>query len=193
VAKFEEAYEKTMGYEGGYVFDPKDRGGETYKGIARRSHPSWEGWPFIDRVKKGKDWQKNYGPDLEGLVQKFYRAYYWDRVLGDHIPSQAVANELFDTAVNLGVERAGTFLQKSLNALNRNQDRRLYPDLVEDGMAGKKTLDALTMYLTVDSVAFLLTLMNVFQGHHYTEVMRKSPDQEKFARGWLSRVVLTKA
>ncbi|MBW1801582.1 MAG: hypothetical protein JRJ85_12745, partial [Deltaproteobacteria bacterium] len=44
MAKFDEAFEKTTAIEGGYVFDPDDAGGETYKGISRRFNPSWGGW-----------------------------------------------------------------------------------------------------------------------------------------------------
>ena len=51
MADFEKAFINTMGYEGGYVYDPDDAGGETYKGISRRYHPSWPGWRIIDKVK----------------------------------------------------------------------------------------------------------------------------------------------
>jgi len=36
----------------------------------------------------------------------------------------------------------------------------------------------------------LLKVMNIFQGMHYIEYMRKDPVQEKYARGWLKRVKL---
>jgi lysozyme family protein len=51
MAHFKTAYALTMGHEGIYSNNPKDRGGETYKGIARKFHPSWEGWKAIDRMK----------------------------------------------------------------------------------------------------------------------------------------------
>ena len=35
MANFEEAYKKTSDFEGGYVNDEDDAGGETYRGIAR--------------------------------------------------------------------------------------------------------------------------------------------------------------
>ena len=47
MAEFKKAYDKTMGHEGGYVHDPDDAGGETYKGISRRYHPGWEGWKVV--------------------------------------------------------------------------------------------------------------------------------------------------
>jgi len=40
MAKFNLAFSKMLFHEGGYVNDPDDLGGETYKGIARNSHGS---------------------------------------------------------------------------------------------------------------------------------------------------------
>ncbi|GAJ23902.1 unnamed protein product, partial [marine sediment metagenome] len=39
-----------------------------------------------------------------------------------------------------------------------------------------------------DDLSYLLKVMNILQGMHYIEYMRKSPTQEKYARGWLKRV-----
>jgi lysozyme family protein len=191
MADFEKAFLKTMGHEGKYSDDPRDRGGETYRGIARRFHPHWPGWSLIDRVKGTVDWFEKIKGQLEGLVRDFYRKEFWDKVLGDRIPSQAVAEELFDTGVNTGQAVAVAFLQRALNALNRNQV--LYPDVVADGIMGEGTLTALTAYLKKDPEEYLLTLMNCEQGYRYMRIMQQSPDQERFARGWLSRVKLSKS
>ena len=121
-SSFETAYNKTMGHEGGYVNDPDDKGGETFRGISRVHYPDWQGWAIIDDfIKNGQQ-----PPDLDLLVQSFYKKHYWDKCKGDLLP-HTIAEELFDTAVNMGVRTAGRFLQRSLNALNRNQT--LYPDL----------------------------------------------------------------
>lgn len=199
MADFEKAYDRTAKFEGGYVHDPEDAGGETYKGISRRFHASWAGWGFIDAEKaKHRDmstvearvaFEKALaeGESLQWTVRQFYKVEYWDKVNGDGTRDQALASELYDTAVNMGIHRAILFLQKSLNCLNRNGE--LWPDLVEDGLAGPAThaavhaWDALETYPDV-----LLKMLNVLQGHHYMEYMRKSPTQEKYARGWFSRV-----
>ena len=39
MAHFERAIDKTLAWEGGYVNDPKDPGGETKYGISKRAHP----------------------------------------------------------------------------------------------------------------------------------------------------------
>jgi lysozyme family protein len=192
MANFDSAYMKTMGFEGGYGNDPDDVGGETYKGISRVYNPSWSGWKVIDAKKLQPNFPKNLNDDQELLasVKSFYKAGYWDVNLLDLVTDQDVAEEMFDTGVNLGVVKAAMFLQQSLNYLNRNES--LYPDIVEDGKVGKKTMETLAFYLKYDKPIYLLKVLNVLQGMHYLNYMKKSPTQEKYARGWFSRVEISK-
>lgn len=46
---FLKSYDILIKHEGGYVNDPDDKGGETYKGIARKFNPDWKGWKIIDK------------------------------------------------------------------------------------------------------------------------------------------------
>jgi len=55
MADFLTAYEVTMQAEGGYVNDPQDPGGETYKGVARSRNPKWPGWVDIELLKNQKN------------------------------------------------------------------------------------------------------------------------------------------
>ncbi len=188
MARFETSLALVLRHEGGYVFDPDDPGGETYRGIARRYHPDWPGWAIVDGHKaEGGDFPARLGADeaLQAQVAEFYRINFWNRLWGDRLPDQALADELLDTAVNMGVRRAVAFLQEALNLLNRNQHD--YLDLAEDGLLGPKTLAALHTCLAHDG-AHLLKLCNLLQGMHYIDTARRNPVQEKFLRGWLSRV-----
>lgn len=187
MANFDKAFDITMAHEGGYSNDPADMGGETYMGIARRYHPQWEGWPTIDRIKS-ETGQIPYGkkfPELDQSVRRYYKPTFWDPLRGDRIPDQLIAQELFDTAVNMGVSRAGKFLQRTLNCLNRNG--QLYPDLDEDGKIGPATLGALEMLLPQEA-GLVFKMLNVLQGCHYIDFMTANPIQERFARGWFNRV-----
>lgn len=105
MANFDVAYNRTSKFEGGYVNDKNDRGGETYKGIARKFHADWKGWNIIDAYKKKANFPKNLSLDsqLQKLVKDLYRKLYWDAVWGDKLLNQKVANDLYDTAVNMGV------------------------------------------------------------------------------------------
>lgn len=195
MADYEGAFQRTTAHEGGYVHDPDDAGGETYKGISRRFNPSWGGWAIIDDLKRGTGPGDDFSDALAGrlelqeAVRSFYRHHYWDKFWGDEIPSQEVAEELFDTGVNMGIHRAVGFLQEGLNLLNRNQTS--YEDIMEDGRFGPGTLNALKAYLEMDEVSHLVKIMNILQGMHYIEYMRRRPSQEKYARGWLKRVKLS--
>ena len=189
---FDRSFSKTMRSEGGYSNRKNDVGGETIWGISRVYHPDWGGWMIVDALKQkpGKFPPDKFPDGLFVLVKAFYKHMFWDRILGDLLTDQRLADEMFDTAVNMGVHRAALFLQQALNALNRNQ--ALYPDLVEDGLMGGKTLEALKA-LPFRDYDVLLKILNVLQGAHYIEFMRKSPVQEENARGWFARVEIGKS
>ncbi len=190
MALFYTSFDATMDHEGGYVHDPDDVGGETYRGISRRYNPSWDGWSTIDSAKSAPNFPNSLRiyETLNSQVKNFYKVNYWDRFEGDQIISQNIANELFDTAVNMGMSRAVKFLQIGLNLLNRNQTN--YADIVEDGKFGPATMNALTSYSYMDNEVYLLKVLNILQGMHYINYMTKSPTQEKYALGWLKRVII---
>lgn len=113
VVDFKIAYNKTLKNEGGYANNPKDRGGETYKGIARKFHPNWKGWEYIDCYKNlhpnftAKDINKHCSVHyIEELVMKFYKENFWDVLCLDKCFSQTLANEIFDDGVNRGTGAA---------------------------------------------------------------------------------------
>ena len=191
MADFEISYKKVMVFEGKYSNDPIDIGGQTYKGISRRYHPSWGGWKIIDQYKNESDFPHNLDLDasLQILVHSFYKSVFWNIWLGDSFP-QDVADEMFDVSVNMNYTRAISFLQTALNCLNNNET--YYNDLVVDGSFGNKTFDALNVILKRKETMLIVKILNVLQGSHYIEFMKKSPIQEKFARGWFSRVDILK-
>ena len=191
MAKFEKAFVITMGHEGGYSNLKVDRGGETFRGISRRFFPSWVGWRIVDKLKADYR-QLAADSELKDLVQDFYKSEFWDRFVGDQIEDQDIANELFDTAVNLGVHKAVKILQYSVNKLNRNQT--LFSNVVEDGIYGGRSARALSVVCgSSRDTQVLYKIMNVEQGHFYNEIMTRSEDQEVFARGWYGRVSFRKA
>lgn len=93
---FENAFDRVISSEGGYVNDPRDPGGETRYGISKRAYPH-EDIP---------------GMTLERAKQ-LYKRDYWDAIKGDQMPYD-VAVHVFDTAVNCGVATAARMLQKAL-------------------------------------------------------------------------------
>jgi lysozyme family protein len=192
MANFDEAYDITMGNEGTYSNDPDDAGQETYCGISRRFNPKWAGWAIIDVSKDDADFPKCLDSNnvLATMVKNFYKTTYWDVFAGDEISSQVIANELYDTGINMGVGRVVGFLQSALNLLNKNG--KLYSDISEDGKFGNGTLSTLEACLSLGEEKLIYKIMNVLQGNHYIEYAKKDSKQEKYMRGWFTRVNFTK-
>ena len=111
MAKFDEEFDKVILVEGGYTNNPDDTGGETYLGISRKNNPKWLAWSKIDEIKK-KYGTKNITSRLKKdetittSAKHLYKEKYWDTLELDDIPSQKIAHQLFDTAVNMGVTSA---------------------------------------------------------------------------------------
>lgn len=92
---FEKAFKFLMKWEGGYVNNPQDPGGETKYGISKKSYPD------IDI------------PNLTiEQAKKLYHEDYW-RGAGCEMISSPLDIIVFDTAVNCGVRRALYILQKT--------------------------------------------------------------------------------
>lgn len=177
MAQFKVAFLRTAINEGGYVNDSSDNGGETYKGISRKFHPDWEGWSFIDKNKPLKRGQIIDNPELSNMVKTFYKINYWDKIKGDFYNSQELADEIYDTAINMGVSTSARFLQKSINLLSQDY-------IKEDGIIGSKTLTAANKTM----IRNLLKCLNGFQFMKYADICKEDPSQEKFFKGWLKRV-----
>jgi len=109
MADFKLTINKVLHFEGGFVNDPNDNGGETYCGISRKFWPDWGGWPIIDTgsFKVGD------------LVQLFYKINFWDKIGGDKIADQSIADLLMDSAVNEGIVPA---VKRAQSIVNVTQD-----------------------------------------------------------------------
>lgn len=119
MANFEDFYYKLSASEGGYVNDPNDAGGETFRGISRRAHPKWIGWTTIDDMKKTypKEYIKriNCSTVLAKQAMTFFKDAYWDIFDCDDYNSQRVAEQIADMAVNAGQTAAIKLAQRVLN------------------------------------------------------------------------------
>lgn len=93
MSAFDDAFERTLGHEGGYVNNPSDPGGETKYGISKRAYPA---------------------EDIAGLTieraKAIYLRDYWGPAGCDAVPPSIKA-DLFDMAVNAGVRQAVKALQ----------------------------------------------------------------------------------
>lgn len=161
--------------EGGYVNDPSDSGGETNFGIT-----------IATARANGYTGPMRNMP--RSVAFNIYAAAYWDKLNLDKIEqlSAVVAEELADTAVNLGSGRAAEFFQRSLNALNNGGS--LYPDIKVDSSIGPRTIAAFTKFMTrPDGKASVIMLraLNSLQGAFYIGLAERREKDEKFLAGWL--------
>lgn len=187
MANFNTAYAKTAQIEGGYANHPKDTGGETWKGIARKKQPNWIGWTIVDRLRKQANFPANLSKsaELQVAVLSLYKQSFWDTLRLDDLQDQRTADELYDTAVNMGTGRAALFFQRVLNTVNRGGT--LFPDLVLDGQIGARTISAFNN-LNLSDKTMVWKLLNCLQGEKYISICEANPSQEVFMRSWASRV-----
>jgi lysozyme family protein len=161
MADFERAVLGVLLVEQGYVNDPDDYGGETRYGISKRQYPALDIKALtVDQAKK------------------IYKRDYWDKLSLDRIHDQAVAEEILDTAVNMGWSTAGLFVQESINLLTES-------NLAVDGAIGERTIAAVN---SCKSPGALIKVLNGLQLGTYIRIVRNDPSQRKFFRGWLNRV-----
>ena len=170
--------------EGGYSNNPADLGGETYCGISRVFHPTWAGWALIDAVRpRPKQGERLQG--LDTLVARFYEVTFWEPCGGAALPSQALAAEVYEQAVNLSPGAAVQHLQRALNVMNRGGAD--WPDIRVDGRMGGATLAAVQRCITRRGEPALLKCLNAYQAMHYLREAERRPSQETFLNGWLTR------
>lgn len=172
---------KTLKWEGGYCNIQGDKGGETIFGIARNMHPNLKIWKILD------DYKRNYNPlkkenykELESLclgngefkkeMQAFYKKEFWDKIQGDNIENQELANALYDYAVNSGVSRAVKSIQSILK-------------VTIDGSLGEKTLKAINSCNGIELCNKLCDNRKSF-----FESIATKGQNAKFLKGWLNRV-----
>lgn len=168
--------DEVIAREGGYSHHPADRGGPTNFGITQA-------------VARANGYAGDMRKLPRTLAETIYRRLYWERPGYAFVAEVApdIAAELFDNAVNMGPGTATGFLQRALNALNRNQ--KDYPDLKVDRTIGAKTLAALCAFMALRGKAgekVLLKAIEALQGERYLALAESRPANEAFLYGWLA-------
>lgn len=174
MADFNKAFERTMKAEGGYVNDPDDPGGETYMGIARSRNSKWAGWALVDLLKQKGGFPNSLDSDdeLQQKVKDLYEFNYWDKVKGDEIVDQDIAESIFDFAVNAGVRTSSRLAQLASGA-------------TPDGVIGEKSVAAIN---NKEPAMFLATFA-LAKIERYIEICKKRPTNRKYFFGWVRRTL----
>jgi lysozyme family protein len=180
MADFSKAYQLIIANEGGYVNDPDDPGGETYKGIARKYHPEWLGWVIIDEKKRlgklqkaiSESEEKEISNQLEFEVREFYLEEFWVKCRCNFLTNQKVSESIFDFAVNAGIHVSIELAQKVVG-------------VKQDGVNGPLTTAAIN---TFDPDHFVAAFA-VEKIRRYDAIVTKRPISGKYFRGWVRRAV----
>jgi lysozyme family protein len=161
---FKQALMLTLKYEGGYVNNPHDKGGETNKGITSKVYDNYRTKSRlpIQSVKLIKD----------NEVDTIYYTNYWCEASCDKIP-KPLNILVFDFAVHSGPTRAVKYLQRLLN-------------VNDDGVIGPKTLAALNLVEDLQDFCneYLDARDDLFAG-----IVAHNNTQSIFLKGWLNRTI----
>ncbi len=177
MANYELAFRSMINKEGGYVNDPDDPGGETYKGIARKKQPDWIGWPLIDVMKEHPNFPANLDSQIviQAKLREFYKAVFWDKVGGDQLVDQDVAYSMFDFGVNTGVYSSVFIAQTVVGFIGANAD----------GKIGPNTIKAINAFNPDHFIAAFM----VEKVRSYIKICKRRPDSRKYFFGWIDRSV----
>ena len=148
--------DKTLQFEGGYVNDPLDAGGETNFGISKRQYP------HLDI----KNLTREQASDI--FERDYMNKYGFNKII-----PKSIRWKVFDLAVNMGPVKAIVILQLSLG-------------LTPDGVFGEKTLSAantaeknvvIDNLCTIQSAYYQgIVARNPSQGRFLTGWMRRATD-----------------
>ena len=172
MADFVQAYQYLVPDEGGYVNNPADPGGETYRGISRKNWPAWGGWALVDTLRlAGVNFPRvlDINPELQSACQVFYQKNFWRF---DGIENQELANKIFDECVNMGTGVVVKLLQQSLRYVSGQP-------IAADGQYGPQT-EAL---INASDPAALLAELRAQIAVYYCRIGK--PD---FLLGWMRRM-----
>lgn len=146
---FDQAFERLIKHEGGLVEHKADPGGLTNFGITKRSYPA---------------------EDIRGMTlaraKVIYHRDFWLAAGCNYVP-EAARFDLFDMAVNSGVQSAIMTMQRAIGA-------------TPDGIIGPKTLMLLD---NIDPLRFRMR----FNGYRL-QLMSTLSHWPAFGRGWANRI-----
>lgn len=158
---FDQAFDRLIGHEGKLSLDPKDRGnwtsGKIGVGELRGSKfgISAAAYPHLD-IKNLSLHQ----------ARQLYLTDYWERSGAEHYDG-AIGYQVFDAAVNSGIENAVRFLQRAVR-------------VIDDGDIGPRTIAAIQGMTVTDVLARFNAQRLRF--------MTNTSAWESQGRGWARRI-----
>ncbi len=143
-------------------------------GIARSRNPKWTGWTTIDLLKTKSKFPKTLDDhaEVQQQVKALYEANYWDKVKGDDIHDQDIAESIFDFAVNAGLRTRSKLAQMAVGAK-------------ADGVIGAKTLEK----INAEETRTFLAVFALAKIGRYVSICEKRSTSRKYFFGWVRRTL----
>jgi len=182
MSDFEPAIEVVLKHEcpspiapvgGGWVNDPRDKGGATVYGISTL---------IINR--EGITAKEMSIPDLSpqslklvtvGTAKTIYKKLFWDRFGYNRISDQRCASKVMDAAVNCGPGNGHRQAQKACTLAG-------VPLMVVDGIIGPNTVAAIN---NLDPQKFLTCMVQTMTDY-YMAIVARDPSQKVWLNNWLN-------
>jgi len=154
--------------------------GLTFCGIYETANPLWIGWEQVKKIlSKHNGDTKKASLELMSMtsiitaVEVLYKGLYWNKIKGDEILSQKIANEIFIFGINTGMSTAIKTAQRCIG-------------VNADGIIGNETLKALNEF---NENKFDM-LFDDLEISYYKFLATKNPKLDIYLRGWENRAKL---
>ena len=166
MAKVERLVPHILKFEGGFVDDPDDLGGQTMMGVTLKTYKTYcrrKGYPqpTVDRLKN---------LSMEQFTD-ILKTMYWDACKGDEIVNQSVANAVVDWAWHSGTSTAVKEVQRILG-------------VKDDGVIGNTTLAAINSWSPLP----LFGQIKQARVAYIERICAARPANNKFKKGWMNRL-----
>ena len=167
MADFKKYFPQILDFEGRvYENVEGDAGGPTKYGIILSE---WKTKGY-DKNHDGKIDENDLKLMTEEDAYKIYKADYWDTIKGEENKNQTIASYIADWGINCGIKLA---IKKTQTILG----------LLSDGQFGPKSLEAVNKADQKD----LFNKLVESRANYYKAIVANNPAQNKFLKGWLSR------
>jgi lysozyme family protein len=175
LSNWQKSFNNVLKYEGGYVNDPLDMGGETNMGITKNTLTKAKNEGIVRPEVTVRTLTKDD-------ASKIYKAYYWDKMGCDdyEIPIDHI---IFDTVVNHGIKGGSRIIQRAINSMNIDGIK-----LVTDGIFGKLSREAVDRICALGNTLNFGKMILIKRKSYYDDIIANKPSQAKFRRGWYNRI-----
>lgn len=166
MSRFDDAIKIVLANEGSeFTNDPSDPGGATKFGISLNFYKTLHPDATLNDIK-------NLTIEDAKLI---YFKEFWEKLPHPYINSDRVLFKLFDLSVNMGLFMAAKCLQRAARANNH--------DIIDDGIIGTKTLNAVNQSIAPQ----LLACLKSEAAGYYRTLVSQNKQLKIYLNGWLNR------